>query len=265
MATEGDAELALGEWKTIGVSVAGFSHLAERTPCQDFHLAVFPAKGWLVAIVSDGAGSASRAAEGAKAICEGLAAALSKRLVKHTTGVFEEATCRTWIVDAVELVRTKLVQEFPDHALSAFHATLVGVIAGPEGGVFFHVGDGSALATDTTSFSPSVMSLPENGEFANDTYFFTQDDWTDHLRLTSFGREFDLVALMSDGVTPFALAPGAAGPHIPFFAPLSKYLAEHSEDEGREALAATLGKDTIRRITGDDKSLIWARRIVSRG
>jgi hypothetical protein len=81
------------------------------------------------------------------------------------------------------------------------------------------------------------------------------------LRLTSFGPEFGLVVLMSDGVTPFALGPGATEPHIPFIAPLSRFLITQPRDQGEKALAATLEKDALRRITSDDKTLLWALRM----
>ena len=63
---------------------------------------------------------------------------------------------------------------------------------------------------------------------------------------------------MSDGVTPLALASGK--PYAPFLDPLSRFLSEHSQEEGAAALAATLEEDAIRRITGDDKTLVWAIR-----
>jgi hypothetical protein len=164
-------------------------------------------------------------------------------------------------MNGIESVRSEILKIAVDHSMGDFHATLIGVIAGPSGGLFFHIGDGAACATDVETFSPSILSQPENGEYANETFFFTQPDWQQHIRLTPFGRQFDLLALMSDGVTPFALASETAGPHKPFFDPLSRYLRSHTREEGESALAATLEKDAIRRITGDDKTLVWALRI----
>ncbi len=256
------------EWKIIGASVAGFSHQAEATPCQDFHTVSLLTNGWLVGAVSDGAGSAPRSAEGAKAICEGVVSQIATHISQFSDdkdACLEQTTVRSWVTDGVEFVRTKLTKIGTNDSIADFHATLVGVIAGPNGGLFFHIGDGAACATDTENFSSSILSFPENGEYANETFFFTQKNWHEHLRLTPFDQKFNLIVLMSDGVTPFALAHGMSGPHAPFFSPLSRYLVAHTREEGEAALAATLEKDAIRHITGDDKTLLWALRIESDG
>ncbi len=253
--------MAPTRWKTVGVSVAGFSHQAAGTPCQDFHAVCPLENGWLVGTVSDGAGSAARCAEGAKAICEGLVEHLAGHVVQldDCSGfTLETDTARSWVVAGIQAIRSRIIEIAASPCINDFHATLVGVIAGPNGGLFFHIGDGAACATDVENFSPSVLSPPENGEYANETYFFTQPDWERHLRLTPFDRQFNLLALMSDGVMPFALASGSAEPYEPFFGPLSRYLNSHSREEGQCALAATLEKDAVRRITGDDKTLVWA-------
>jgi hypothetical protein len=251
-------------WKTIGVSVAGFSHQSSGAPCQDFHMASCLPQGWLVAAVSDGAGSALRSFEGAKTICERLVSDISDGLLKsddiQRNMRVDQVIARQWIVDTIESAREELTKSGGEGSLSQFHATLVAVIAGPNGGTFFHIGDGAACATDINDLSSSSLSLPENGEYANETYFYTQPEWKDHLRLTEFDGRFNLIALMTDGVTPFALAPQAAGIYIPFFEPVSKFLSRHPIEDGKAALAATLAKEEIRKITGDDKTLIWALR-----
>ena len=258
--------MAATEWKIVGASVAGFSHQAQGSPCQDFHAASEFEGGWLVAVVSDGAGSASRSAQGSKALCEGILSQIGLQLIefnRRSEAHIVETVVRSWVEEGVELIRSGL--DVGGGTLADFHATLVGVVAGRNGGVFFHIGDGAGCATNSESLLSSVMSLPENGEYANETYFFTQADWKDHVRLTPFGAEFNLIALMSDGVTPFALAPGEVGPHAPFFDPVSKYLVGQSREEGERALAATLERDLIRRITGDDKTFLWAVRVSSDG
>lgn len=257
------------EWRVAGASVAGFSHLADGTPCQDAHAIATLPSGRLIAVVSDGAGSARRSAEGSRLLSDEVVAHLRARFHANESAAstqLDEATVRPWIEEAVESVRTRL-SALADNggSLRDFHATLVGVVAGPDAGVFFHVGDGAGCATSLKDVSVSVVSAPENGEYANETYFITQDEWRDHLRLTFFNSEHDLVALMSDGVMPFALAKGALAPFLPFFDPLSKFLATHSREEGEQGIAAILERDAIRQITGDDKTLVWALRVASDG
>jgi hypothetical protein len=81
--------------------------------------------------------------------------------------------------------------------------------------------------------------------------------------VTPFGPAYNLIALLSDGVTPFALTRGGMAPYLPFFDPLSHFLAERTREDGERALAALLDRDSIRPITGDDKTLLWALRSTS--
>ena len=63
-----------------GFSIQGRSHIVMGTPCEDYHTFEDLGDGWLLAITSDGAGSAREAARGSKANCE-LAARLVKDLL----------------------------------------------------------------------------------------------------------------------------------------------------------------------------------------
>ncbi|MCE9191222.1 protein phosphatase 2C domain-containing protein [Phocaeicola vulgatus] len=62
----------------VGFSIQGRSHMMSGIPCQDYHVFEDLKDGWLLAVTSDGAGSAREAARGSKANCE-----LALRLVKQ--------------------------------------------------------------------------------------------------------------------------------------------------------------------------------------
>ena len=70
-------ELGNGSYIT-GFSIQGRSHIMMQTSCQDYHAFEDLGDGWLLAITSDGAGSAREAARGSKGNCE-----LATRLVKQ--------------------------------------------------------------------------------------------------------------------------------------------------------------------------------------
>jgi hypothetical protein len=221
---------------------------------------------WLIAAVADGAGSASRAAEGAAAICDRIVSRLSTQIDQFNQSFASsepEDTFRSSIEEAIKEVREHLLLLYESkERLEVFGATLVGVIANTFGGIFFHIGDGAACATHSTDLSRSIISLPENGEYADRTFFFTDERWREHLRLTWFGGEYDLIVLMTDGVTPFALAPGGRAPYLPFFDPVTRFLLSHSNAEGEKALANLLDSERIRPITADDKTFLWALRTI---
>jgi hypothetical protein len=251
-------------WRVVSACRPGFSHAAESVGCQDYQIAKV-VDSWLIAAVADGAGSASRAAEGSAAICEGVVDRLSTQIAElreFLAADHRESAIRSLIENAIEQAQERLLLSCcgADEPLQVFSATLVGVVANASAGVFFHIGDGAACTAHSADLSRSIMSPPENGEYPDRTYFFTDESWREHLRLTRFAGEYDLIVLMTDGVTPFALSPGGRGPYIPFLDPVTRYLLSHSSAEGEKALANLLDSERVRPITADDKTFLWAVR-----
>lgn len=107
---------------------------------------------------------------------------------------------------------------------------------------------------------PVRVSLPENGEYANETYFVTGEGWQDHLHLLPLGEPKQMIALMSDGAAPFVMERGFAGFFRPFMDPVENYLASASIEAGSRALAGLLDDPRTHAITPDDKTLLIARR-----
>ncbi|MDP6751670.1 MAG: protein phosphatase 2C domain-containing protein [Candidatus Poribacteria bacterium] len=145
--------------------------------------------------------------------------------------------------------------------LDDFAATMVGVIAQPEGGFFFHIGDGCAVAChDLEDWGNCTVSDPENGEYANETFFFTGGDWdSSHLRFKAFPPAA-MILLMSDGSMPFTMAKGKTSLALGFIPELTSYFREHSEEQGKDVLGEVIGGEQARSISSDDKSLVWALR-----
>jgi len=250
-------------WKVVACSVQGPGHRLDDTPCQDrFAYAVEGSR--LVAVVSDGAGSAEAAELGANAVAEGMAARLARLPLDPVSDAPE--LWRPAVEAAIEDLRAELAglarATGRSEDLSAFHATLVAAVATPSGGLFIHVGDGTAQAAGppgegADALAPVAASLPENGEEANSTYFVTLPFWRETLRLTRFGPARRIV-LMSDGPMPFAAAKGAVALEPAFMAPVDAYLRQHPAEDGAEALAGTLDSPKAARLSPDDKTLVWA-------
>ena len=59
-----------GSWVLVGASVRGNGHIESNLPCQDNHKYEELEKGWGIAIVSDGAGSAAHSDMGSKIVVE---------------------------------------------------------------------------------------------------------------------------------------------------------------------------------------------------
>ena len=88
----------------VGFSMQGRGHIMTKIPCQDYHAFEDLGDGWLVAITSDGAGSAREAARGSKANCE-LAIKLIKKLLfsKDWQGKNYLPTEKEWYVEVRNL------------------------------------------------------------------------------------------------------------------------------------------------------------------
>jgi hypothetical protein len=111
-----------------------------------------------------------------------------------------------------------------------------------------------------------AFSAPENGEFADQTYFYTMDNWKEHLRITPVGNQAHTFLLMSDGTMPFCL--NRTHDHVEhrFFQPVNQYLGRDdvSVEIGCQALLKTLSSDRANLISKDDKTLVWATAITER-
>ena len=126
--------------KIVAASVVGQLHVNQNQPCQDYYQ--YTQGRNLVAVVSDGAGSAKYGKIGAKTLCSTLCDLLKNADFSH---IEEE------IIRAVKIVRQKLAmhrlnKSKDDFGLSHFAATLVGVVYKKNQGLFFHIGDGAAMA-----------------------------------------------------------------------------------------------------------------------
>ena len=185
--------------KVIAASVTGILHTNKNMPCQDYYK--YTQGRNLVAVVSDGAGSAKYGKIGAKTICSTLCDLLKNANFNN----IEEN-----IINAIKIVRQKLTlhrlnKRKDELGLSPFAATLVGVVYNKNKGIFFHIGDGAALSLHhDTKFT---ASRPENGTFSCETFFFTQQAWRENLRFTKIS-DAKSILLMSDGLTSFAFQPG---------------------------------------------------------
>ncbi len=235
--------------KIVAASVVGHLHLNKNIPCQDYYRYVVGDN--LVAVVSDGAGSAKYGKTGAKALCTVLC-----DLLKNAD--FENI--EEHIIKAVKIVREKLClhrfnKSKNEEGLSLFAATLVGVVYKEKRGVFFHIGDGAALSLrDGGSF---VASRPENGCFSCETFFFTQQAWRENLRFTKFDNAKNIL-LMSDGVTSFAFQADFGDIEKKFIMPINDFLGkEDNIIKARRALSNTLNTPKAQKLNPDDKTLLW--------
>lgn len=246
-------------WRVMAASATGRSHLDRGQPCQDAYASASAGRV-LVAAVCDGAGSASHSDSGAKTVSAAVVAAVAAyRLLGGEPSALAVEAVREIIEAAIIDAREQLgsVAAAKQLTLADHACTLVGVVADANGGWFFHVGDGVA-ACEFAPPQPPAVSLPANGEYANETWFVTGGNWREQLRLTRFDGQAQAIVLMSDGVQPFAMTRDGSGLFQPFIAPVLRYLGSVDAEHGSQALQATLADPRTDHITGDDKTLLVA-------
>jgi Protein phosphatase 2C len=248
----------LPRWTWARASCRGTSHVKQGTRRQDVVSCLGADPQTLIAVVSDGAGSASHGGEGASI----AARTIVRRAADHLRGTGElprDDMIWSWTDD----IRDQLARASEARALErrSFAATLVGVITRGSETVVFHIGDGAAVGRNAESCSWEALSWPEHGEYASTTFFLTDDPGV-RLRIARPLALLDAVAVFSDGIERLALSFTEAKPHAPFFNGMVKPV-EQSEVAGCDQalsikLAAYLDSPVVNDRTDDDKSLVIA-------
>lgn len=249
-------------WKFVFESITGTSHNQSGQPCQDFCKAIIPDFGdsdLLIATCSDGAGSASQSDLGAKEACECFLAEanLWLRNCGHSEPPDHE-TLRSWVDAARNGVLAKAMES--DALPRDLACTLIGVVVAENWAAFVQIGDGAIVFDCEGSYQ--VAFWPENGEYANTTFFLTDELYATHVRTDIIAQEISDLAVFTDGLQMLALDYAGTRPHGRFFTPLFDTVRS-SSDQGRlqDDLISYLSSERMNNRTDDDKSLLLATRV----
>lgn len=240
--------------RVIATKLTGGLHSAKKLPCQDFYQYACSGNK-LVAVVSDGAGSAKYGKIGAKVVCEALVNLLINTPLKDA----EQAVKKAIKTARERLLIHRLNRSKSEEEILNFSATVVGVVYHKKGGVFFHIGDGAGIALhNAEDYNDYTLSRPANGNFSCETFFYTMQNWQECLRFTRFEKA-DALFLMTDGITNFALSDDSCRLKNGFIEPINRYLkAEPSKMRALKALNNTLNAQKACRLNSDDKTFLWA-------
>jgi hypothetical protein len=240
-------------WKVIGASVPGSVHLRTGQGCDD-------ASQWIggadvmCLTVADGAGSRRLSSLGSRIAVDTvveLAAAL-----QH--GDCGDTDPGAWLTAVFVEVHRRIAEaaDGRNHDRHDYATTLaVAVLIDDQVGIA-QIGDTIAVVGGPSGYL-SVAPAPQF-EYANETVFVTQHDFTDHLRLETFpAGGVDEVYLSTDGLRYKILDDLAKSvPYEPFFADLGTYARTPGADPGSIEKFLTAVDDQ----TGDDLSLVVAVR-----
>jgi len=162
------------------VSVIGTSHIQTKQPCQDYASGRILDADTIVLVCADGAGSASRSEVGSRFVCTSLLNIIATAL---ENGLSLKDITRERVVEWHGTVSSPAesggVSENVD--LREFATTILTAIVGPSNALFSHIGDGVIVYGEGDEYRTPFW--PQQGEYANTTYFLTGSDFEDQIAL----------------------------------------------------------------------------------
>lgn len=250
-------------WCAAAASVIGRQHESGGGRCEDaWAIArhrITPQKGVLALCVSDGAGSAKNGWVGARVTSRYLAHWLGANYVELRR---RPSRAASWAATSLRRTLRRAARAKGD-PLKSFACTLVAlVIADDDTWIAFHVGDGAVAGRVNGVWIP--LSVPKKGEFANVTYFVTDDDAAESMHVIRSDADVlnhkpTAFALFTDGVEG-ALMNRQTGEIAPALDYVCDWLRVHTEQEVAAALERQLQAVFCAR-TGDDCSLAVLSRL----
>lgn len=259
--------MATQEWRVVGASVAGTSHVASATPCQDSHVAevVDASEQVVMLIASDGAGSAARAEFGSQRACQELADCI--RLFVVEGGRLADVTRETvlgWLESVGEAIRR--LAEDEGRPTRDYACTLLAALVGPEHTVMLQVGDGAIVFWPRGEEGWCLMTWPQHGEYINTTVFVTDARARADVEFCAHPHAIDEVAVFTDGIESLVLHFATQTVHGAFFDGIFPALRREKAAGVSAALSAHLahylGSPAVCDRTDDDKTLLLASRVV---
>jgi len=173
----------------------GTSHLEQGKGCEDV-IKTITTEDMAVIVLADGAGSFSKAFEGATIATEKC----SKWLLNKFEWAYsaKESEIITRLVQTIRKeIKNKATKEGLE--MEEYSSTLLFAAIKDSRYIVGHIGDG-VIGVITTDGDDVVLSEPERGEFANNTFFTTSSQINKHFRLHR-GTINNITSffLMSDG------------------------------------------------------------------
>lgn len=264
----GRCRLTMEDWRYALASVEGTSHAKKAFPCQDAVvcrvLQLVDGSSIFIAVMSDGAGSASRAEHGSQLTCAVMVDQIV-RLYEGGGGIhdIDHDLVEAWVDKLQSEMHTCASRE--DLTQRDFACTLLAAVVEPSAAAFVQIGDGAIIVSPCDEPDGYAWVFwPERGEYANQTHFVTDEDAKEHVLLDVTDTSIDQVSLFTDGIQALALHYETQTAFEPFFRSLFAPLRSEppgQSDRLSKALADLLGSARVNARTDDDKTLVIATRL----
>ncbi len=218
-------------------------------------------ESYFLAFASDGSGSAPRSREGSEMAC--------RTVFKHfTESIAKLGSTKNFTEKEVVHCVYETVQEIRHHAYAEsrtpkdYACTIIGVIIGPHNTICIQLGDGAIVISNRNIFG--VVFRPDSGEYVNATFYLTDANGMENLKIQFIDYQLEQFALFTDGIQPLAVKMADLTPHVPFFEPMLQYMRNpkmFNQNTINADLAKFLGTEKVNQRTEDDKTLILATRL----
>jgi len=227
----------------------------DRAACRTVETGSGPV---IVAVVSDGAGSAREAALGASIVCFEF----HRRVCAYIRSGGALAAINTeHAADWIDSIRDRINVAADAAGLRPrdYAATLVALLANDERAIVVHIGDGAAVTRNRETQEWSVPSWPYHGEYSSTTRFVV-DDPQAQFEIIHIDSSIDRFAVFSDGIENLVLDHRERSAPAQFFERLLQPVATW-EGTGRSRklskhLRDYLDGEKVCAATDDDKSLV---------
>jgi hypothetical protein len=247
-------------WRFAAAQATGSSHEKLSLPCQDrMTCLVLEGEDSLIAVVADGAGTAGRGHEGAE-VAVWTVSSIAQLGVRAGRKDYAEV-----LREGATLAHQRLIETATERGCTMrdLACTLLAVIVAPVGGAALQIGDG-AIVIGAEALSWRTVFWPQKGEYANTTFFLTDEKSVSRAQTANLPGETLDVAMFTDGLEPLALQFSAQKAHEPFFrtafAPLHACVTPGESKALSQSLAQMLTSPGARARTDDDTTLVLATR-----
>lgn len=255
----------LGAWRFAGVSSVGTSHIDSGVVCQDSH-AVEVITGpdgmsYLLAVASDGAGSAKLSHLGSRIVCDQMMKCMRHAIAAgQNLADFLRPDVEEWLQIALAAVVSRATEE--GVSTRELAATCLAVVVTPSHLVAVQIGDGAVVIDDGVTGYRTVF-WPMRGEFANETVFLCHKSAIAQADFTVLAQPVRDLAVFTDGIQMVALHYDTKTAPASFWDPLFSTMAAQptGSSPGLDAaLGGLLGRPAILARTDDDRTLILGCR-----
>ena len=188
--------------KTVQAYVQGTRHVRQGKVCQDRTAFLNENNVYSIAL-SDGAGNQKYTFSeyGAEVVTDTVTRFFCKNFDRFYEGKDEKELAKVLIAVLLRELRKKS-EELGADSVVRLSSTLLSAAVKGDKVIICHLGDGAIGAV--TVEDSRVISCPENGEFANSTYFVTGNKAAEHLKIIRKTIHDELgFFLMSDGTADY--------------------------------------------------------------